>query len=53
MIASERINSQLSLLHAKAITFLDLGGGGGGRLTIILERINSQLSLSWSKAIIC
>ena len=37
MIDAERINSQLSLSHAKTIAFVD-PWGGGGRLTIDAEK---------------
>ena len=57
-IEEERINSQLSLLHEKAIAFsllhkkaiasVDPGRGGS---MIDKERINRQLSLSHEKAI--
>ena len=45
-VNTERINSQLSLLHGKAVTSVDPGG-----LMINMERINSQLSFSHGKAI--
>ena len=44
----ERVNSQLSLSHEKAIASVDPGGGGS---MIDMERINSQLSLLYEKAI--
>ena len=49
-IDKERINSQLSLLHEKAIASID-PGVGGGKSAIDKERINSQLSLLCEKAI--
>ena len=47
MIDVKRINSQLSLSHAKAITSVDRGGG----LMMDVERINNQLSLLREKMI--
>ena len=47
MIDAERINSQLSLSHEKAIASVDPRGGGS---TIDEEKINSQLSLLHEKA---
>ena len=49
MIDAERINSQLSLSHEKAITSVDPMGWVGGQINE--ERINSQLSLLREKVI--
>ena len=51
----ERINSQLSLSHEKAITSVDLGAGRSmidtEKIKSMQERINSQLALPQEKVI--